>query len=147
MVLTNSSTSPEEVSFSISSSTQALKTEEDEELENLCKDSKWSFPAAATSPVAPPPSVETLSPSSQDNKGCSEEQIENFISEYQELQNQMAKMQVACESLRKAKVAGSSEIERLKATIENSAGVLEKEVEHTLSCKSLDSSCSGGERY
>ena len=140
MVLTNSS-SPEEVSFSISS-TQALKTEDEEELENLCKESKWSFPAA-TSPAAPPPSVETLSPS-QDSKG-SEEQIENFISEYQELQNQMAKMQMACESLRKAKVAGSSEIERLKATIENSAGVLEKEVEHTLSCKSLDS--SGGDRY
>ena len=143
MVLTGT----EEVSFGNSS----RRASQEEELENLCKqESKWSFPAKASSA---PPTVTVTSPTlshqssheeigGQSNRAMEggDNQMENFLHDYQELQNHLSKMQAACDSLKMSAdcATGHVEMDQLKATIGALAGVLEKEVEKALSTGTIN---------
>ena len=84
-----------------------------EDVENLCRleSSRWSFPSSKEASNSP-------------------SDMEQFLKDYHELQNQLTKMQTSCDNLQQDSI--KQEMENLKASIMKSAGILEKEVEKAI---------------
>ena len=109
------------VRFDVDSERDGSFTTEDqgqkEDIEDLSKQpfNRWSFPKSMECPTSP---------------NSSKTEIDDFIREYQELQEQLLRVKLACDNLRKAKI--EEDIKDLKLVILKSAGILDEDEDNKL---------------